>query len=114
METVVPDNTDIPKFLTAWVHAAGEASGTCARITAELEPLESQAQLMGMIRESAEGITQCRKALTALGGDANAESVEGVLRTVPRFQYSLDFFDFLPMHISFLNACAMLHSLPTH
>lgn len=88
----MPDKTDMPKFLAAWIHAAGEASGTCARITAELEPLESQAQLMGMIRESAEGITQCRKALTALGGNANAESVEGVLQTVPRFQHSLDFF----------------------
>lgn len=84
MEAVVPDRDDVnlPTFIQSWIQAASDAAGQCAKLTADLEPLESQTQLIALLQSAAEGISNGRKALTALGVSATPDEVNHVLTKV--------------------------------
>ena len=81
---MVPDRDDVnlPTFIQSWIQAASDAAGQCAKLTADLEPLESQSQLIKLLQTSADGISNGRKALTALGASATPDAVNHVLRQV--------------------------------
>ena len=81
---MVPDRDDVnlPTFIQSWIQAASDAAGQCAKLTADLEPLESQSQLIKLLQTSADGISNGRKALIALGASATPDAVNHVLRQV--------------------------------
>ena len=73
---------DIAGFVSAWVAAASNAAGDSARTLADLEPLESQSQLMGLIQAATTGINNGRKLLVQLGPNPPLPEVEAVLQDV--------------------------------
>jgi len=85
LETIVPDQTDPAKFLQCWIAAAGEVAGHCTKIQAELEPLESQAQLATMIEDASNGITASRKKLAQLGPSATMDDIRPLLQDASKF-----------------------------
>ena len=66
--------------------AASDAAGQCAKVTADLEPLESQQALIELIAGAAGGISDTRKALTALGPVPAAADVANILTNAARLQ----------------------------
>ncbi len=81
---MVPDRDDLnlPTFIQSWIQAASDCAGQCAKLTADLEPLESQGQLITLLQSAAEGVSAGRKALTALGASATPAAVNHVLERV--------------------------------
>ena len=79
LEVLVPESAEVGLFVQAWVTAASDAAGQCAKLTADLEPLESQQALIQLIAGAADGISASRKALTALGPAPGAADVAAVL-----------------------------------
>lgn len=84
LEIMLPqtDETNINQFVQSWITAAGDAAGQCAKLTADLEPLESQQALIQLLQASAAGITNSRKLLTALGPNPVEDQVTGILQQV--------------------------------
>ena len=81
---MIPDSADLPTFVASWVMAASDASGQCTKLCAQLEPLQSQEQLIRLILAASEGIGEHRKALTALGPSPQIEQVQKLLQNAPR------------------------------
>lgn len=52
LEIMLPqtDETNINQFVQSWITAAGDAAGQCAKLTADLEPLESQQALIQLLQ----------------------------------------------------------------
>ncbi|CAE7427213.1 TY1B-DR3 [Symbiodinium sp. CCMP2592] len=72
-------------FVKSWIGAATTASGLAVRLTAELEPLESQEQLINFINAAVSGITDGRKKLQQLGTAPQASDVQSILLQVTPF-----------------------------
>ena len=93
LEIMVPDEADLPNFVSQWITAASDAAGQCAKVTADLEPLESQTALIDLIVNASQGISASRKALTALGHQPSAQEVKLELTKAgicaPKCDYSL-------------------------
>ena len=83
LEIVVPDSAELEGFVAAWVMAASDASGQCTKLCAQLEPLQSQDQLIQLIQAASGGISEHRKQLTALGATPRGEAVQHLLQSVP-------------------------------
>ena len=73
---MVPDSAELDGFVASWVMAASDASGQCTKLCAQLEPLQSQDQLIGLITAASEGIGDHRKRLTALGPNPSTTDVQ--------------------------------------
>lgn len=82
----MPESTEVGPFVQAWVTAASDAAGQCAKLTADLEPLESQQALIQLIAGAADGISASRKVLTALGPVPTAADVANVLTNAARLK----------------------------
>lgn len=80
---MVPDSAELDGFVASWVMAASDASGQCTKLCAQLEPLQSQDQLIGLITAASEGIGDHRKRLTALGPNPSTTDVQALLQSVP-------------------------------
>ena len=76
------DDMNITQFVQSWVTAASDAAGQCAKLTADLEPLESQQALIQLLQASSAGISNSRKLLTSLGPNPVAGQVTGILQQV--------------------------------
>lgn len=82
LEVLVADEHEPDKFMQCWIQAAAEAQGQAAKYMADLEPLESQSQLIEFIRTSSTGISESRKALSQLPKNASKAEIESVLNGV--------------------------------
>lgn len=76
------DEHEPAKFMQCWIQAAADAQGQAAKYMADLEPLESQSQLIEFIKTATTGISESRKTLSQLGRDASKSEIQDVLQKV--------------------------------
>eukprot|EP00913_Durusdinium_trenchii_P032143 g30100.t1 len=79
LECEVLPADDLATFCATWIKKASDAQGISASICAQLEEFESQEKLAGLIRDSADGLSQHRKEMIGLGPNLRLDQVNSVL-----------------------------------
>lgn len=85
LEVVVPDSEDLAAFVETWIAAAADAQSSSLKHCALLEPLESQDRLISLMQSASNGISECRKAMAALGASPDSGFAQQILQKAEPF-----------------------------
>ena len=85
LEILIPDSEDPAGFVESWIAAAADAQSSALKHCTMLEPLGSQDRLISLMTAASNGISECRKSMTALGAAPDHDVVQNILQRAAPF-----------------------------